>query len=149
MQLTKIELVPDHAISYEIFCTQMPSATHLDVLIMKFSGVYGIGSKGNGDAQFMTAMTKAAISYTAPFGLIFDFTDLSYQWGDRMSDVILAGEHHWADAEMPFAIVVSDKCVEAMTSLLKVELDMDDLTLLHHTLTSALAYIDQAQKLSI
>jgi hypothetical protein len=145
MQLRKVEIAPEHDITHEIFCVKMPSVHHnLPVLIMKFSGVYGHGARGNIDAEYMKAMTRAAIEFTHPFGLIFDFRDLSYEWGDMMGAVLCAGEGRWVKDPMPLAIVVSERCETAITSLLKQELQVKDYSkLMHRTLDSAVSYVDE------
>ncbi len=144
--MERIDIKPDNDIRYEVFCARMPSVDYLDVLIMKFYGTYGVGSAGNGDARYMTAVTAGAISYTDPFGIIFDFTELSYQWGDRMAEVLGAGEDRFSDGEMPFAVVVSDKCEEAIVSLFGAELMVSDLAMIFHSVDKALAYIDKEHR---
>ena len=149
MKLTKIEIIPENKITLEVFCAAMPSVAYLKVLVMKFSGVYGDGSGGNGDANYMSSMTLAALSFTDPFGLIFDFTHLSYDLGDMMTNVIFVGENRWVNDKFPLAIIVSDKCEVAITSLLRQEHSMEDLSLLHESLDSALSYIDSLNKFGL
>jgi hypothetical protein len=147
MELRKITIEPDNEITHEIFSVKLPSAGHLDALVMKFTGVYGYGSRGNGDAEYMTAVTRAAISFTDPFALIFDFSQLSYEWGDMMGKVLSSSYDRWENDEMPIAIVVSDLCETAIKSLLTDDLLMEDLSLIHHSLESALAYVDEKNRL--
>jgi hypothetical protein len=148
MQLRKIDIAPDNELTHEIFCVQLPSANHLEALVMKFSGICGHGAEGNGDANYMEAVSKAAISFTDPDGLIFDFTELNYQWGDLMGRVLFCGEDRRANIDMPMAmaIVVSDRCEKAIRSLLKSEFMLEDLGLVHHSLDSAVSFIDEKNK---
>src|SRR5476651_2533422 len=53
-------------------------------LIVQCCGTYGVGSPGNGDASFMTAIASAALKAWWPNALIFDMRELDYMWGDRM-----------------------------------------------------------------
>ena len=62
MKLQKITIAPDNDLTHEIFSVKLPSTDHLNALVMKFTGAYGYGSSGNGDAEYMTAVTRAAIS---------------------------------------------------------------------------------------
>jgi hypothetical protein len=142
VRLEKIDIAPDNEIRYTLFQTELPLSKR-DALIVKFSGQYGIGSAGNGDARYMTAMVIAALSFVSPFGLVFDFTELRYEWGDMMSEVLSAGNGHWVDKDIEFSIVVSKLCKEAITSLLQMEMEIDDLSILHETLDGALADLDE------
>lgn len=146
MELQKITIAPDNELTHEIFSVKLPSADHLNALVMKFTGAYGYGSSGNGDAEYMTAVTRAAIYFTSPFGLIFDFSQLSYEWGDMMGQVLSSGKDQWVNDEMPIAIVVSDLCETAIKSLLTDDLLMEDLSLVYHSLESALAYVDEKKR---
>lgn len=142
-QLSRIEIAPANDITHEIFSVRMPSVEYLNILMLRFRGTYGAGSGGNADAEYMTAIVQAALSYTEPFGLIFDLTDLDYRSGDMMSKVLCSADNYWGDNALPVAIVVSGKCDAAIRSLLTQELLMEDLKLLHLTIDSAIAYIDE------
>ena len=109
---------------------------------MKFNGVCGHGSGGNGDATYMMAVTVAAIAFSEPFALIFDFSELEYVWGDMMTNVLSAGEDRGENHEMPMAIVVSDRCEPALRSLLLKEMGLKDLSLIATSLSEALTYVD-------
>ncbi len=148
MQLKKIEIAPENDLKHEMFCVPLPSTPHSEVLIVKFSGVCGVGCQGNGDARYMTAMVKAAVSFTAPVGLIFDFSGLDYQWGDMMGEVLCAGDGRYANSEMPSAVVVSASCEKAIRSLLTAELGVEDLSMVCHSIESALAHVDEKNKLT-
>jgi hypothetical protein len=142
MDLRKLNIAPDNDLTHEAFVVRLPSSDHLDALVMKFNGVCGHGSGGNGDAAYMTAVTVAAISFAEPFALIFDFSELEYVWGDMMANVLSAGEDRWEDHEMPMAIVVSDRCEPALRSLLLKEMGIKDLSLITNSLNEALTYVD-------
>ncbi len=147
MTLTKVDIAPDNPITHEVFTAALPSRHYSNLLVMKFVGTYGVGSSGNGDARYMAAVTKAAIEFTEPWGIIYDFTQLSYVWGDMMDYVLSVGKGRWDEGDLPVAIVVSEKCEPAIRSLLQMEMDIQDLTLLHHSVTSAVEYVDQQNQL--
>jgi hypothetical protein len=63
-----------------------------------------------------------------------------------MGQILSSGEGQWVNDEMPIAIVVSDLCKPAIISLLKDDLLLEDLSLVHHSLESALAYIDEKKR---
>jgi hypothetical protein len=146
MELRPVTIAPDSELVHEMFLVTLPSAAPLNALVMRFRGNYGHGSGGNGDAEYMTAVTRAAISFTNPFALIFDFAKLSYEWGDMMSQVLSLGDERWVNDAMPTAIVVSTLCEPSIRSLLIEEMSVQDLTLLHHSIEDALAYVDEKNK---
>jgi hypothetical protein len=109
-----------------------------NTLIAKFDGDYGIGCKGNLDAKFMQgAICRAVLSWEID-SIVLDMSNLSYEWGDMMVNVLLAADVHeenrdsklvseiFGDAAVsrscPTKIVVSVKCKHALTSLLKNEM---------------------------
>src|SRR5688500_10764632 len=86
------------------------------VLVMKFSGVYRVGCKGNPDASFMSAMQIAAREHWKPAGTVLDLSDLQYDWGDMMDLVRGPGGGRWRDH--PHAVVVGPKTRDAMATLM-------------------------------
>lgn len=110
---------------------------------MKFIGTYGYGSGGNGDARYMTAMTRAAIEYCDPDALIFDFSELRYEWGDMLGAVLTEGYRLWGDEDAPHAIVVSDLCEPAIRSLLSDDLLLEDSDFLLRDLHDAVSHVDR------
>jgi len=143
MYIRKLNIAPDSELTHEALVVRLPSSDYLDVLVMKFRGVYGHGSGGNGDAAYMAAVTAAAISFAEPSALIFDFSELEYVWGDMMTNVLSAGDDRWKNHEMPMAIVVHDRCEPAIRSLLSDEMGMEDLSLMVNSLSEAVTYVDQ------
>src|SRR5262249_39766417 len=77
-----------------------------------FSGVYGEGSAGNGDADFMRVITRAALSAWHSPPVVFDLRELDYQWGDAIWSVFGFGRgvHSSGVENLPRALVVSDLC---------------------------------------
>jgi len=62
----------------------------------------------------MHAMAKAAVAAFEPFGVIHDFSELRYKWGDMLEMVFGVGP----EAEpSPVAIVVGPGCEEAIRTL--------------------------------
>ncbi|GIE78648.1 hypothetical protein Aph02nite_45980 [Actinoplanes philippinensis] len=92
-----------------------------DLLVVTFAGAYGVGSSGNGDALFMRAVIGLALRAFAPAGVVLDLRELDYRWGDMMAsvlnDAIVGG--------VAPAVVVSDACRKALTSLVTDELGED------------------------
>jgi hypothetical protein len=104
------------AITYAYYVAETTNR-RVNTLIVRFSGVF----VGNGDAIFMRAVTCAGLEAWHPLTLGFDFRELSYTWGDEMTDVLDVGEGMVAGSprrNLPTAVVVSDLCRAGLTSLL-------------------------------
>jgi hypothetical protein len=79
-------------------------------LVLKFSGAYGVGSAGNGDADFMRVITCAATSAWHSHAVVFDLRELSYEWGNSIWGVFGRGIQSSGVEGLPCALVVSDLC---------------------------------------
>ncbi|MNI49415.1 hypothetical protein D3C73_1040250 [compost metagenome] len=88
------------------------------ILIIKCSGTYRIGSAGDGDALYMLAMGRAALAAWSPSGVILDWSELDYQWGDLLEMVLDVGVDQYLNAPFPRAVIVGDKCEEAFKTLI-------------------------------
>jgi hypothetical protein len=67
-----------------------PESAAGETLIIRFAGVYGVGSKGNSDAAYMKAVATAGLAAWGPSLLVFDFRELDYSWGDMLDPVLRA-----------------------------------------------------------
>ncbi len=99
------------AIRCELFLSSASRGPHNRILAVRCAGLYRIRCKGGPDATYMEAMTAAALIATCPSGLIFDFTQLDYQWGDNLESVYHVGKN------LPLALVLGEHCREAVISL--------------------------------
>ena len=90
----------------------------MNILVIKYSGKYGIGSAGNKDAQFMFAKGEYGLNLFEPSGAILDFRELEYEWGDMLDLVLNVGSNQYIDSEFPIALIVGDKCEEAISTLI-------------------------------
>lgn len=82
-------------------------------LIAKFTGDYRDGSAGKPDLRFMVGMTKTAVAIWQPAALVVDLSELRYEWGDDLADLVsptVAGKKT--------AVVVGPKCARAIATLL-------------------------------
>lgn len=92
--------------------------SHPRILRVCFAGAYGHGAGGNDDACYMEAMSRAGVDIFTPDGIIFDLSDLSYEWGDMLSRVFDVAFEWLSDASPPFALVLGERCEPAVHSLL-------------------------------
>lgn len=111
LETQTLESLSDIKVSFQI--GKHPGKSYeRDVLVVQYSGTYGIGSGGNSDAVYMTAMGKAAIEAFDPDALILDMTRLSYEWGDLIEQVFDVGENR-----APVALIVGENCRIAIGTL--------------------------------
>lgn len=104
-------------IEYRMFLYEFPkgqdSFARNRALIIEFAGRYGIGSAGNDDGIFMEAVINTALQVWFVEGMVLDFRNLSYEWGNAIGKVLLAGKKVWG-SDFPTAIVVSELCRKAL-----------------------------------
>jgi hypothetical protein len=98
-------------IEYNIYLVNSSVKDYLDIMIIQFTGHYGFGSKGNPDAVFMVAIVNAALSAWKPDALILDFTNLEYEWGDRIEEL-------FGLTSIPLALIVGPRSEEGIRTLL-------------------------------
>jgi hypothetical protein len=121
LKLEKLRLEDLSSIKIDFYMGVSKTVDYLDIMVIKYSGVYGFGSAGNSDAAFMYAMGKAALAAWEPSAVILDLSDLEYEWGDMLIMVLDIGGDQYRDAIFPTALVVGPKCEEAVRSLLALE----------------------------
>jgi hypothetical protein len=114
LALTEQFLAGSGSVSIRYFLTPSEKQPYLEVLVIRYSGEYPFGSGGNADAIYMHAMAKAAVAAFEPWGVIHDFSELRYEWGDMLEMVFGVGP---AVEPSPVAIVVGPGCEEAIRTL--------------------------------
>ncbi len=71
-------------LKYRIYTTFLPNVPNRSVLIVAFEGKYGIGCKGNDDAEFINAIVVAARAAWQSSCFVLDYRAMEYEWGDRL-----------------------------------------------------------------
>ena len=112
------------------------------VLIIKFGGKFGIGSKGKEDSDFMEEIIKLTINSWETYGLILDFSHLEYQWGNSISDVFWTAKLE-KGAEFPVVILVSNLCKGALEGIRPLYQSNSDEKWLFDTLDDAILEIQK------
>jgi hypothetical protein len=103
-------------LQYRVFTCALGGKHNATALVLKFSGVYGVGSEGNGDAHFMRVITRAALSAWDSHAVVFDLRELSYEWGDSIWGVFGRGIQPSVVERVPCALVVSDRCRDGFST---------------------------------
>lgn len=110
MQLIEHRFEELSHLQYRVFTCQVGGKHDPTILVLKFSGAYGIGSEGNCDATLMQAITNAALSTWYSHAIVFDLREMRYEWGDAIWRVFGRGaQSHFVEG-LPIALVVSDLC---------------------------------------
>jgi len=97
-------------LQYRVFTCDLGGKHNPTALVLRFSGVYGVGSAGNGDADFMRVVTRAATSAWRCHAAVFDLRELAYEWGNSIWGVFGRGFEPSGVEGLPCALVVSDLC---------------------------------------
>src|SRR5258708_1355025 len=143
MKLQSIRLEDLSTLKYAFFSCSFLEQPHLIALIVAFEGEYGNGSRGNNDATFMEALSRAALAAWSPTALILDLRQLTYQWGDELLKAIQVGQDRYFDGPFPTAIVISEKNSEGLTSLVLHEMASDPAVWLFNSLDEALRAVEE------
>ena len=78
-------------------------------------------TEGEPDAKYILAAAAAAREAWWSYSTILDFRELEYLWGDNMQWVAGIGWDKGIRLHWPLAIVVGDRCRDALRSLLRDE----------------------------
>lgn len=146
MKLTERKLGELSDLKYKTFICSFPKRTHLKAVVVAFKGEYGYGSKGNGDAYFMTAIIKAALAAWTPSALVIDLRKMSYEWGDLIAMAFAAGEGQYIDASFPTAVIISERNREGLTSLIREEMFCEPSDWLFDTIEEAMGAVEKQRK---
>jgi hypothetical protein len=128
-------------IQYRIFTCALGGKHNPMALVLKFSGVYGVGSAGNNDADFMRVITRAARSAWRSDAVVFDLRDLAYEWGDSTWGVF--GRRLSEVDGLPSALVVSDLCRAGFSTCARLVPPMFD------DLESAIAFVAEPARVEL
>jgi hypothetical protein len=109
------------ALRHEVAIADGPQFQAPDFLVIRYFGAYRSGSPGREDALYIVAAAAAAREAWWSPRTVLDFRELEYRWGDNME---WATSITWSPVlrtNEPFAIVVGDRCRDALRSLLREE----------------------------
>jgi hypothetical protein len=87
------------------------------LLLLKVSGEYKIGSKGNIDASYICTFADACIQKYCPRSIIVDLSDLFYEWGDEMDYVLDIG-NTFDEKPINTAFIIGPHCKTAIGTLI-------------------------------
>jgi hypothetical protein len=109
MVIHEFKLTELSSLTLRTYVCELEGKWSCRALILEFSGKYRYGSEGNADADFIEAMKAAAVAYIGPEAIVYDFRGMSYEWGNRIWNVLPT--RYQAGSEetyLPTAMVVSE-----------------------------------------
>ena len=112
------------AIRHEVLISEDPQFQAPEFLLIRYSGSYRDGASGQGDALYIVAAAEAARKAWWSRSTILDFRDLEYHWGDEMQWTTSIAWEPSIRAQEPLAIIVGNRCREALRSLLREEYEI-------------------------
>ncbi|MES2072016.1 MAG: hypothetical protein V4488_16790 [Pseudomonadota bacterium] len=123
MELTQVTLKDLSRIEHEVYLPPFEKYLSPEFKLIAFQGIYGHGSAGKADARYMQAVCRAAHEAWYTSGTILDFSNLEYEWGDEMEQVIDCLDRSPGNCTYPLAIVVGSRSEQALRSLLQESYD--------------------------
>jgi hypothetical protein len=106
---------------HEVAVADGPQFHTPDFLVIRYFGVYKHGSAGRGDALYIVATAAAARKAWWSPCTVIDFSELEYRWGDEMAWVTSVVWDRILRTHAALAVVVGDRCRDALRSLLREE----------------------------
>lgn len=117
MKLVPVSLDALSDIKYTVALAPHQNYSTPEFMVVAFCGQYRDGSMGAPDATFIAAIMEAVQRAWYTDSLIVDLTGLAYHWGDEMDWIHDVGLFHPSPCYKPLAIIVGDKCREALKTL--------------------------------
>lgn len=118
MELREVRYEDLSSITHTTWLSEPAGHRAPEFLVVKYSGVYRPGSRGHTDATYIEATLEAARKAWDCQSLILDFTNLEYVCGDEMTGVFCIGWTHAIQRHFPLAVIVGERCRDALASLL-------------------------------
>lgn len=121
MKLSTVTLEELSSLTHEVKLPETERFQTPAFKVISYKGEYGYGAGGKSDALYICATAKAAHSAWYTQGIIIDFSDLKYEWGDEMSWVFGIAQEGPTKCEFPLVVLVGSKCKQAIQSLIPSE----------------------------
>jgi hypothetical protein len=109
------------SLRHEVAVADSPPFQAPEFLVIRYFGSYRDGAEGEPDARYILAAAAAAREAWWSHSTILDFRELQYRWGDNMRWVTRIGWDSGMRLHWPLAVVVGERCRDAMRSLLRDE----------------------------
>lgn len=117
MELTPVSFESLSSITHSVALPPHERFDTPEFVYAAFSGRYRDGAEGAPDATYIVSIMEAVQRAWYTKSLIIDLTDLIYDWGDNMEWVYGIGWSGQTGCHKPLALIVSDKCRKALSTL--------------------------------
>jgi hypothetical protein len=118
MKLSTITLEQLSPLTHEVKVPETEKFRSPAFKVISYHGEYRYGSGGNADARYIVATATAAHKAWFTEGIVIDFSDLKYEWGDEMEWVLNIAQSGPTKCSFPLVIIVGDKCKPALQTLI-------------------------------
>ena len=113
MKFQKVDLTDKSNLKFECFEARRDSRPYLNLIFLKVSGQYRHGSEGKADCYFIKNVMLQASDCFCPSGMVVDFRELEYEWGDDI-EMLFDCPNYLKEV----AFILGPKCQPALASLL-------------------------------
>ena len=121
MNLSTVTLQELSSLTHEV---KLPETERFQTPLLKvisYHGEYRYGAGGKSDALYICATATAAHKAWYTEGIIIDFSDLKYEWGDEMEWVFGIAQGGPTKCAFPLVVLVGSSCKQAIQSLIPQE----------------------------
>ena len=135
LKISEFQIASLSKLEYRTYIAEFGGKWSPSALILEFKGIYGNGSMGNGDADFINMVRAGLTTILNVEAVIYDFRNMEYEWGNRIWNVLACPREDGDDA-ITTAMVISDKCREGFSTCVGMVPPMFD------TIEEALAFVE-------
>jgi len=135
LKISEFKIANLSKLEYRTYVAEFGGKRSPCALIIEFNGIYGNGSMGNGDADFINMVRAGLTTILNVEAVIYDFRNMEYEWGNRIWNVLACPREDGDDA-ITTAMVISDKCRKGFSTCVGMVPPMFD------TIEEALAFVE-------
>lgn len=118
MKLSTVRLEELSSLTHEIKLPETEKFHTPAFKVISYHGTYGYGSAGKSDALYICATATAAHKAWYTEGIIVDFSDLKYEWGDEMEWIFGIAQGGPTKCTFPLVVLVGEKSKPAIQTLI-------------------------------
>jgi hypothetical protein len=111
MPFETIDLSNRSNIRHSLRCLARGERPALSIVHLAFSGTFRDGPAGDPDGLYVHGIIGIAHAIWHPSGMILDLTELTYNWGDGMIDLLEPPSNN------PFVLIVGPQCKQGISQL--------------------------------
>ncbi len=121
MKLSTVSLEELSSLTHEVKLPETEKFQTPAFKVISYHGEYRYGAGGKSDALYICATATAAHKAWYTEGIIIDFSDLKYEWGDEMEWVFGIAQGGRTKCIFPLVVLVGSKSKQAIQTLIPDE----------------------------